>query len=191
MGRGSEMMARLVRGSAPQPGPPWRRRPTLPPHQNQERTMPATDRPGLDHPLRAALASLPGLAPAFACLCLASPGLAGPAGAHPRPVATAAPVAATAVALPFAAPDPGTSGAWRRTAEEQEADEQADLPPGAKVTREEAAAIAVKVVAGEVTSVDVERKLGKLVFTVEIMTPAGEETDVFVDVHTGEVVGTE
>lgn len=92
---------------------------------------------------------------------------------------------------------PGRDQAWlprHLVAAEQASlaeDEQADLPPGAKVTREQAIEIALKVVQGEATSVEVERKLGKLVFTVEIMTPAGEETDVFVDVFTGEVVGTE
>jgi uncharacterized membrane protein YkoI len=85
----------------------------------------------------------------------------------------------------------GPRSLLRIAAEQREADEQADLPPGAKVTREQAASIALRAVAGEVTSVDVERKLGKIVYTVEIMTPHGVETDVFVDVQSGEVLGTD
>jgi uncharacterized membrane protein YkoI len=83
------------------------------------------------------------------------------------------------------------AGHWSHLVAEQASDEQAELPPGARVTREQAASIALKVIAGEVTSVDVERKLGRIVYTVEIMTPGGDETDVFVDVETGEVVGTD
>ena len=65
------------------------------------------------------------------------------------------------------------------------------MPPGAKITRAQAEAIALKVVAGEVTSVEVERKLGKMVYTVEVTKADGDETDVFVDIETGEVVGTD
>lgn len=92
---------------------------------------------------------------------------------------------------PMSRPQPAAPGQWPQLVAEQEADERADLPPGAKVSRDQASSIALKTVPGEVTSVDVERKLGKIVYTVEIMTPAGDETDVFVDIETGEVLGTE
>jgi uncharacterized membrane protein YkoI len=60
-----------------------------------------------------------------------------------------------------------------------------------RITREMAVENAVKVVPGTVTSVDLERKLGRVVWVVEVQTPAGEETDVLIDVETGEVLGTE
>jgi hypothetical protein len=65
-------------------------------------------------------------------------------------------------------------------------------PPVAKVTGQQAAEIARKKVAGKVTSVKIER-LGKHnVYTVEILADeGGVETDVFVDLETGEVVGTD
>ena len=36
----------------------------------------------------------------------------------------------------------------------------------------------------------IERKLGKNVYVVEIRTPRGEK-DVFVDIETGKIIGTE
>jgi hypothetical protein len=126
-----------------------------------------------------------------ACLPLVlALGYLGAASAAMAPLATGSPsIATSAAASP--APDLGTAGRWLRPVSEQESDDHADLPPGAKITREQASAIALRVVAGEVTSVDVERKLGRIVYTVEIMTPAGDETDVLVDVETGKVLGTE
>jgi len=59
-----------------------------------------------------------------------------------------------------------------------------------KVTQQQAVNSATKVVQGRVTSVDLERKLGRLVWVVELQTPAGEK-DVLVDVETGDVLGTE
>ena len=67
----------------------------------------------------------------------------------------------------------------------------AETPAGAKVSRDQAIEIALKQVKGRATSVEVEQKLGKLVYTVEVTTPNGDETDVFVDVASGEVVGTD
>jgi hypothetical protein len=69
--------------------------------------------------------------------------------------------------------------------------QQADPRPVLRITREMAVENAVKVVPGTVTSVDLERKLGRVVWVVEVQTPAGEETDVLIDVETGEVLGTE
>ena len=60
----------------------------------------------------------------------------------------------------------------------------------AKITAEQATKIALERIPGKVTSVVMERKQGKMVYTVEIQTPAGEK-DVFVDVQTGRIVGTE
>jgi len=71
------------------------------------------------------------------------------------------------------------------------ADQTSGAPPMPKVTREQAVAIALRVVSGEVTSVEIEPKRGKLVYAVEILTSDGEETDVLVDTETGEVLGTE
>ena len=60
----------------------------------------------------------------------------------------------------------------------------------AKITAEQATKIALERIPGKVTSVVMERKQGKMVYTVEIQTPAGEK-DVFVDVQTGRIVGTD
>jgi uncharacterized membrane protein YkoI len=67
---------------------------------------------------------------------------------------------------------------------------QAQTTPVAKITAEQATKIALERIPGKVTSVVMERKLGKNVYTVEIQTPKGEK-DVFVDVETGRIVGTE
>jgi len=67
---------------------------------------------------------------------------------------------------------------------------QAQPKSDAKITAEQATKIALERIPGKVTSVVMERKLGKMVYTVEIQTPAGEK-DVFVDVQTGRIVGTD
>ena len=65
-------------------------------------------------------------------------------------------------------------------------------PPVAKVTSEQAVEIALKVFPGKATSVKIERKRGsKNVYTVEVMTAKAGEKDVFVDIESGEVVGTD
>ena len=60
----------------------------------------------------------------------------------------------------------------------------------ADITEEEAIQIALKRVNGKVTDVEIERKKGHEVYAVEI-DDDGDEVDVFVDVKTGEIVGTE
>jgi uncharacterized membrane protein YkoI len=62
--------------------------------------------------------------------------------------------------------------------------------PTAKITTEQASEIALKLVPGRVTSVVIERKRGRNVYVVEIITNGGEK-DVFVDIETGRVVGTD
>ena len=64
-------------------------------------------------------------------------------------------------------------------------------PKGAKITAEQAAAIAVKTMPGKVTDVKVEKKKGKNVYAVEIQTEGQGEKDVLVDIVTGEVVGVD
>src|SRR5258705_4917934 len=61
-------------------------------------------------------------------------------------------------------------------------------PPVAKISGAEATKIAVARLPGKVTSVTIERKLGKNVYVVEIQTPQ-DEKDVFVDIETGQIVG--
>jgi uncharacterized membrane protein YkoI len=46
-------------------------------------------------------------------------------------------------------------------------------------------------VPGRVTSVVIEKKQGKNVYVVEIVPRSGGEKDVFVDIETGQVLGTE
>jgi uncharacterized membrane protein YkoI len=75
--------------------------------------------------------------------------------------------------------------------QDSDATQHSEMPKGAKVTRDQAIAIALKAVPGRATSVEIEQKLGRLVYTVEVMPSGGNETDVFVDVASGEVVGTD
>lgn len=64
--------------------------------------------------------------------------------------------------------------------------------PAAKIPEEKATEIALKEVPGQVTSVVIERKKGKNVYVVEIIeNGSGQEVDVFVDIETGKVVGTD
>jgi hypothetical protein len=64
-------------------------------------------------------------------------------------------------------------------------------PPVAKISREQATKIALERMPGKVSSVKIERKLGKSVYTVEIQTASQGEKDVFVDVESGKIVGTD
>ena len=65
-------------------------------------------------------------------------------------------------------------------------------PPVAKVNGNQATEIALKVIPGEAKSVAIERKRGHNVYVVEIVDKKdGVEKDVFVDIETGEVVGTD
>ena len=75
--------------------------------------------------------------------------------------------------------------------EEDEA--PADAPkPVRKVSDEKAKEIALKAVPGEVTGIAVERKLGGVRIVVEVIAAKdGVETDVIIDMETGEVLGTE
>ena len=58
------------------------------------------------------------------------------------------------------------------------------------ITEQEAVQIALRKVNGKVTDIEIERKKGHEVYAVEI-DDNGDEVDVFVDVKTGEIVGTE
>jgi peptidase YpeB-like protein len=64
-------------------------------------------------------------------------------------------------------------------------------PPVAKVSSDQAVQIAQNVIPGNVTSIKIERKRGKNVYVVEIMTNNAGEKDVFVDIESGDVVGTD
>jgi uncharacterized membrane protein YkoI len=61
----------------------------------------------------------------------------------------------------------------------------------AKITEAQATKIALEQIPGKVTDVKIERKRGKNVYVVEIQTPDGGEKDVFVDIESGKVVGTD
>lgn len=65
-------------------------------------------------------------------------------------------------------------------------------PPVAKISGSQATQIALKAVPGEARSVSIERKMGKNVYVVEIIAKKDKrETDVFVDIETGKVVGSD
>ena len=63
--------------------------------------------------------------------------------------------------------------------------------PVAKISEEQAKKIALERIPGKVTDVTIERKRGKNVYVVEIQTPDQGEKDVFIDIVTGEIVGTD
>jgi uncharacterized membrane protein YkoI len=63
--------------------------------------------------------------------------------------------------------------------------------PEAKISPEQASKIALEKVPGNVTDVTIERKRGKNVYVVEIQTTNEGEKDVFVDIKTGQIVGTD
>jgi hypothetical protein len=66
------------------------------------------------------------------------------------------------------------------------------IPPNAKVNGIEATAIALKTVPGKPNSTKIERMGKRNVYVVEIIADKdGREWDVFVDIETGEVVGTD
>jgi hypothetical protein len=67
--------------------------------------------------------------------------------------------------------------------------EQAE--PSRKVSDDKAKEIALEKVPGEVIAVDVERKLGAKRIVVEVLAEDGTETDVIIDMQTGEVLATE
>ena len=67
----------------------------------------------------------------------------------------------------------------------------AQTTPAPKISTEQAKTAALKVVPGRVTSVVIEKKQGKNVYVVEIVPRGGGEKDVFVDIETGQVLGTE
>lgn len=58
-----------------------------------------------------------------------------------------------------------------------------------QITAEAAKAIALKALPGKATDVTIEKKGGKKVYVVEVMTEAGSEKDVFVDMVSGKVLG--
>jgi uncharacterized membrane protein YkoI len=60
-----------------------------------------------------------------------------------------------------------------------------------QITEEEAIAIALAEVPGKVTDVDIEKKFGKMTYVVEIDADDGPETDVIIDIYTGEILGIE
>jgi uncharacterized membrane protein YkoI len=64
-------------------------------------------------------------------------------------------------------------------------------PPAAKVTEEQAKKIALERIPGKVTDVAIEKKGGKNVYVIEIQSPEQGEKDVFVDIETGRIIGTD
>lgn len=63
-------------------------------------------------------------------------------------------------------------------------------PLKTEITREEAITIALETVDGEFSNIEIERKYGKLAYVVELDVN-GRETDVIIDIETGEVLGVE
>lgn len=61
----------------------------------------------------------------------------------------------------------------------------------ATITEDQAKAAALKAMPGKVTGVSIEKKRGKTVYVVEIMTETKGERDVFIDRVSGKVIGTD
>ena len=67
-----------------------------------------------------------------------------------------------------------------------------DPGPEERISEEEAKAIALKAVPGEITEIGIERKRGDNRYVIEVVpADGGPETDVIIDPKTGEVVGLE
>ena len=73
------------------------------------------------------------------------------------------------------------------------ADAKANTSAAAKniITEEQATAAALKVMPGKPTGVSMEKKRGKKVYVVEIMTETQGEKDVLIDMVSGKVLGIE
>lgn len=67
--------------------------------------------------------------------------------------------------------------------------DKAIAPATPKVSEDQAKEIALKALPGKVTGVTIEKKRGKNVYAVEIMSPTKGEKDVYVDLVTGKVLG--
>lgn len=60
-----------------------------------------------------------------------------------------------------------------------------------EITEQQAREIALKEVPGKITDITIEIKFGKISYVVEIDADNGLETDVIIDVETGEILGIE
>ena len=60
-----------------------------------------------------------------------------------------------------------------------------------KISDDKAKQIALGKVPGEVTGIAIEKKLGKDTIVVEVLGKDHSETDVIIDMETGQVLGTE
>ena len=66
---------------------------------------------------------------------------------------------------------------------------QTSRPP-AKISEEQATQAALRALPGKVTDITIEKKRGKNVYVVEVVSEKdGAETDVLVDLESGQVVG--
>ncbi|UPJ52750.1 PepSY domain-containing protein [Bradyrhizobium sp. 200] len=74
---------------------------------------------------------------------------------------------------------------------QQTAPSKGRAQPAAKITEEQAKKIALERIPGEVTDVAIEKKRGKNVYVIEIQSPEQGEKDVFVDIETGKIIGTD
>ena len=97
---------------------------------------------------------------------------------------------ATGLAFILLAGGVQASGDTTKAAESSQSEQTEDTAKP-KIDEKRASEIALKKVPGKVTGVAIERKYGKNVYTVEIMSRKGKETDVFVDMGNGKVLGTD
>ncbi len=60
-----------------------------------------------------------------------------------------------------------------------------------EITEQEAKQIALQKIKGKVTDITIEKKYGKAAYVIEIDSDYGAETDVIIDIETGEIIGIE
>ncbi len=109
---------------------------------------------------------------------------------HPRRSRRSAASARNAIALTALAGALAFAGA-PSAAKDAPAAAKASANAASRITEDQAKDVALKAMPGKVTGVTIEKKKGKNVYVVEIMSDNKGEVDVFVDPLTGKVVGTD
>ena len=84
-------------------------------------------------------------------------------------------------------PGGGLLQRWRRRGGNQDVRAAANV---AKISKEQATQAALQALPGKVTDVTIEKKRGKTVYVIEIVSEKdGAETDVLIDMTSGAVLG--
>ena len=60
-----------------------------------------------------------------------------------------------------------------------------------ELSQDEAIAIAMELIDGKVTDVEIEKKFGKIAYVIEIDSDRTGQTDVIIEIATGDLLGIE